>query len=228
MGRDLIAVSDAAARGRQTAIDLLDSARSNGLLMGLKGKSVRRDLERIIKTNDADELAGFAEVLDGRLKASAQRSVTDPAQLVVPAACVRDTGTEIGDGVFALRSFKPGEVVEICPVILLTMSPQKVPDDFPRALTTRLFAWGNLTGGQYGGCTQALALGLGSMYNHDNPSNMCYEAIREGALLRFVAVRGISVDEELTINYNAIGGGHQWHDNNWFDRNKVPLMVRTP
>jgi hypothetical protein len=56
---------------------------------------------------------------------------------------------------------------------------------------------------------------------------MRYDAIREGALLRFVAVRDIAVDEELTVNYNAFGGGHKWHDNNWFDSNNVPLVMRS-
>jgi hypothetical protein len=96
----------------------------------------------------------------------------------------------------------------------------------PKALTTRLFAWGYLLGGQYGGFKQALSLGFGSVYNHDNPANMRYEAIREGALMRFVAVREIADEEELTVNYNAYGGGHEWHDDNWFERNNIPLVRR--
>ena len=35
-------------------------------------------------------------------------------------------------------------------------------------------------------------------------------------MLRFVATRDIEVDEELTINYNAIGGGHESSADTWF------------
>ena len=69
--------------------------------------------------------------------------------------------------------------------------------------------------------TQAFALGYGSMYNHDNPANMRYEANRQNSLLRFISIREINKGEELTVNYNAIGGGTEWDDNNWFDRMNI-------
>jgi hypothetical protein len=85
-------------------------------------------------------------------------------------------------------------------------------------MKTLVFDWAVLAGVPG---THALALGYGSMYNSDNPANLRYEADRQRLLLRFVAVRDIAEGEELTVNYNAIGGGATWHDNNWFDRMKI-------
>lgn len=63
------------------------------------------------------------------------------------------------------------------------------------------------------------------MYNHNNPANLRYEADKENSFLRFIAVKPIAQGEELTVNYNAYGGGAQWHDDNWFDRMKIKPLV---
>jgi hypothetical protein len=131
--------------------------------------------------------------------------------------CIRDTGTAKGRGIFALTPFAPDELVEACPVVIMRTAFRGLPDE----LKTLVFNWGFLTGGPD---MHAVALGHGSLYNHENPSNLRYLADAEAQLLRFVAVRPIAADEELTINYNAHGGGHVWHDNKWFERLNVPLI----
>ena len=135
--------------------------------------------------------------------------------LTAPSVYVKDTGTVKGRGVFALRDFEAGEVVETCPVVLM-----RLPfGELPKELRERVFDWGALAGAPPG--THARAHGYGSLYNNANPANMRYEAFVAGDLLRFIAVRGISADEELTINYNARDGGAEWHDTNWFDRMNI-------
>lgn len=134
--------------------------------------------------------------------------------------CVRDTGTAKGRGVFALRAFAENELVESCPVVIMRVAFASLPDE----LKTLVFSWGFLTNGSSE--LHALALGHGSLYNHENPSNMRYVADPEGGLMRFVAVREIAAGEELTINYNAHGGGHVWNDNKWFERMNVTLIER--
>lgn len=65
------------------------------------------------------------------------------------------------------------------------------------------------------------------MYNHENPANMRYEAESQHSLLRFISVRAINEGEELTVNYNSIGGGAEWGNDNWFDRmNVTPIVNR--
>jgi hypothetical protein len=59
------------------------------------------------------------------------------------------------------------------------------------------------------------------MYNHANPANMSYQADPVALTLVFTAARDINRGEELTINYNARGGGPVWHDDNWFEREGI-------
>lgn len=121
----------------------------------------------------------------------------------LPNAEVRDTGTPKGRGVFALDALQPGDVVEICPVIVFECPY----DDLPAELQEYVFDWSDLDD-SVGKNMQAIAMGYGGMYNCDNPSNMRYESVTEGAqrLQRFIAYRPIKPGDELTINYSGKRG----------------------
>lgn len=128
-----------------------------------------------------------------------------------PQVVIRHTGTPTGRGAYAGRAFDAGDLVESCPVVLFDGSFHSVPDPVRKLL----FNWGYLAGTESMHC---LALGYGSLYNHANPANMRYEADAQHGALRFVAVRRIEVGEELTVNYNAVGGGSQSAEDTWFAR----------
>jgi hypothetical protein len=127
-----------------------------------------------------------------------------------PEVYVKDTGSARGRGAYAGRAYQAGELIEACPVILFSGSFASVPKEVRQLL----FNWGVLASVP---STHCLALGYGSMYNHENPANMRYEADAASQLLRFIAVREIGAHEELTVNYNAVGGGHVSHADTWFD-----------
>ena len=100
-----------------------------------------------------------------------------------------------GRGVFAGKDFKRGELIEICPVIV-------VPD-FARALN-----WMGHDGmmEQYyfdydGGDRSCLALGYGSLYNHANNSNAHYEINRDAKEIIIMALRNIKKGNQIYINY---------------------------
>ncbi|MBL4744704.1 MAG: SET domain-containing protein-lysine N-methyltransferase, partial [Cycloclasticus sp.] len=114
---------------------------------------------------------------------------------------IKDTGTIKGRGAFANRDFAEGEIVEQCPIIIL-LRPY---DQLPPRLKTMVFNWGNLASTTP---SHALALGFGSLYNHDNPANLRYQAVPDDEAINYIATRAIKKDEELTINYNAGGGSH--------------------
>lgn len=137
-----------------------------------------------------------------------------------PRVIVRDTGTPTGRGVFAAAPLREGEVVEESPVVLFALR-----EHLPVEVRRRMFNWARLAGEADTGGVQALALGYGSLYNHANPANLRYEADVERELLRFVAVRPIEPDEELTINYNAEGGGPVSEGDAWFARMGVEPVV---
>jgi SET domain-containing protein len=122
---------------------------------------------------------------------------------------IKDTGTAKGRGVFAARSYVEGEVVEEAPVIPLAAPFRQIP----RELQLIVFLWKD---GKV-----ALSLGYGSLYNHNNPANLLYEADFDNNVIRYVAYRDIAADEELTINYNSDGGVAEWHDDNWFEKNRI-------
>ncbi|CAO3692845.1 unnamed protein product [Rhizopus stolonifer] len=54
----------------------------------------------------------------------------------------------------------------------------------------------------------ALALGLGSMFNHDNKPNIGFIRDKTNQLIRYTALRDIEAEEELCISY----GSHLWFD----------------
>ena len=126
-----------------------------------------------------------------------------------PSVYIKHTGTAKGRGAYAARAHSQGETVESCPVVLFTGAYAAIPDEVRKLL----FNWGVLANTDSMHC---LALGDGSLYNHENPANMRYEADAEAGVLRFVAIRDIAVDEELTVNYNAVGGGHESAQDTWF------------
>ncbi|HEX6833433.1 MAG TPA: SET domain-containing protein [Rudaea sp.] len=136
-------------------------------------------------------------------------------------AYVKDTGTARGRGVFAARAIKAGEIVETCPVVVVN----KYVSDLPPEIGCIVYGWSYLTTRQVG-TLSAIALGYGSLYNHDNPANMRYVA--DGALqvLRYIAVRDIAPNEELTVNYNAHGGGAEWNEDKWFEDKQITPIVQ--
>ena len=156
-------------------------------------------------------------------------ATSGPSQLAVPDALrppdviITDTKTDKGLGVYAARAYQEGEVVEVAPVLMF----EEKFRDLQRCLQERVFDWGTLANTRRSNC---LPLGCGSMYNHDEPSNLATSAINTEKLqaLVFTAVRDIEPGEELTINYNAHGGGHTWHNDNWFEQLKIDRVKSTP
>jgi len=134
--------------------------------------------------------------------------------IVPPTVEIRDTGSGKGRGVFAVRPFNPGEIVETCPVVVLH-SP------LPENLKCLVFDWAALANRQ--GSLHALAFGYGSIYNHADHANLRYQAqdILPYPRLLFITVRAINAGEELTINYNALGGAAESTDSHWFEEHGI-------
>jgi len=109
-----------------------------------------------------------------------------------------------GRGVFARRPIRKGEVIETCPVLVLTDA--EYADGLARtALANYCFAWGK---GKV-----ALALGFGSLYNHSYRPNARYLDVGPRTK-EFTALRDIAPGEEITVNYN---GNPRGRAKVWFD-----------
>lgn len=134
---------------------------------------------------------------------------------------VKDTETAKGRGVFALRAFSEGEVVEICPVMVLATPYADLPAD----IKTIVFQWLAVDGEPTNRATQAIAFGCGSLYNHDNPSNMRFVLDRPALVIRFFADRDITPGEELTINYSSSNGETTTENDWWFEQKNIELVT---
>jgi hypothetical protein len=99
-----------------------------------------------------------------------------------------------GRGVFALRRFRKGEVIERVPVLVL---PANTLEEGPAdsRLADYCFVWGR--------GTVALALGYGSLYNHSYRPNARYDDTGPQTKV-FSAIREIEPGEEITEDYRYL------------------------
>ena len=102
-----------------------------------------------------------------------------------------------GMGVFAGRDFKKGEVLEVCPVLLV--QPNEIKHLDKTSLCNHYFEWEDGGG--------ALAMGYGSLYNHSWAATARAEHDFENETLTYTAARKIRKGEEITINYTGEPNG---------------------
>ena len=112
-----------------------------------------------------------------------------------------------GRGVFARRDLAAGELIEVCPVIVLGGADDQGLLDRTR-LFDYYFAWGEREE------LAAVALGYGSLYNHSYHANAEHVCDVLRGEIRIFAHRPIARGEEVTINY---GGRPDCPDPVWFD-----------
>jgi hypothetical protein len=103
-----------------------------------------------------------------------------------------------GRGVFASKKIYQGDIIEVCPVIVMKPGEMELLDQ--TTLYDYYFLWED---DDIELKTCAIALGLGSMYNHAAPSNADYQMDMEHTTIDIFAVRDIEAGEEITINYHG-------------------------
>jgi uncharacterized protein len=97
-----------------------------------------------------------------------------------------------GRGVFARRLIRQGEIFERAPVIIV---PAFEVSTLERTvLFNYYYSWGE---------DAAIALGLGSLFNHSYKPNTLYTRKIEDRVIEYTALRDIEPDEEITVNYNG-------------------------
>jgi hypothetical protein len=92
-----------------------------------------------------------------------------------------------GRGVFTCEAIDGGTLVHVAHVI-------EVPgDDVGKVLDAYVYKFG---------ATMAVALGLGSLFNHSRSPNLDFSRDFDGRVIRYWATREIRPLEELTIEYS--------------------------
>lgn len=100
-----------------------------------------------------------------------------------------------GRGVFSSEKIKAGTVIEISPVLVLSINDRKFIEQ--TKLFNYIFEWGNSRR------KAAIAFGYISMYNHDYDANCSYDMDFDNDLMTLTTVKDIDKGEEIYINYNA-------------------------
>ena len=98
-------------------------------------------------------------------------------------------------GVFCAHPLTTGDIIEICPVIVL---PTKEIDLLSHS---RLFEYYFLWDKQLDKC--AIALGYGSLYNHSVSPNAEFTPDYGDDTIIFTALQEIEAGEEITVDYQA-------------------------
>lgn len=101
-----------------------------------------------------------------------------------------------GRGVFTSEPIQAGDLIEICPAIVLP--EEQLPVIHGTKLHDYYFLWGD----EQKEC--ALALGFGSLYNHAYHPNAEYILDYEYNTIDFYAIDYIPAGEEITVNYNGL------------------------
>lgn len=113
-----------------------------------------------------------------------------------------------GRGVFAVHDIPAGTLIEVSPVLIV---PSKEYDSHNLQSTifeSYLFTWSRANdGGRGGGGDMALALGLGSLFNHSEQSpNVSFSLNKVNSTIEYTTKRTVCSGEELCIFY-----GHGVH-----------------
>lgn len=111
-----------------------------------------------------------------------------------------------GRGVFALRNFKKGEVIEKCPILKLTVKERNHCEK--TMLAHYMYPWRTLN-------DAAIVLGYGSIYNHLPKPESNAKWIRDytNLVMVYKAVADIKKGEEILIDYN---GDYEEDTIDWF------------
>jgi uncharacterized protein len=99
-----------------------------------------------------------------------------------------------GRGVFALRNFRVGEIIEAAPVIDLNSKERKNCEK--TILNFYIYPWRSTR-------TGCVVLGLGSIYNHSFHPNADWKQNFKTHRMVYRAIRPIKKGEEILINYNG-------------------------
>jgi uncharacterized protein len=98
-------------------------------------------------------------------------------------------------GVFSRTTFKAGELIECCPLLVFTN------EDVTFLKHTNLYNYYALKGRE--DIPTVLPLGFGSIYNHSSPSNAEYKIDLDKKIATITSVSSIEANTEITINYNG-------------------------
>ena len=102
-----------------------------------------------------------------------------------------------GRGVFSHENIPKRTLIHVSPVLILAGQDNDLAQR--TILNHYTYNWGK---------DQAVALGLGSMFNHSRTNNVGFVRVKEKEIIEYYTLRDIPAETELCIYY----GPHLWFD----------------
>lgn len=102
---------------------------------------------------------------------------------------------ERGRGMYCQNDISKGDLIEICPVIAIPK--RELPVIHKTVLHDYYFLWGE----QMDQC--AIALGYGSIYNHEVHCNADFHLDIDNNTIDIIALSDIPAHTEITLNYHG-------------------------
>ena len=99
-----------------------------------------------------------------------------------------------GRALFATKNIKEGEIIEKCPVLILT--PKERLNAEKTLLNYYIYPWRSTRGA-------SVVLGYGSILNHSFSPNADWKQNFKSNTMVYRAIKDIKKGEEITINYNG-------------------------
>lgn len=131
-----------------------------------------------------------------------RHALADDEEIPTGALSVRKT-TSAGRGVFAVKPLKAGMLINVSHVLLFPADEYQVHGKHTQ-LDNYTYIWNKGADG----VTMALALGLGSLFNHSYESpNVSYTFDRVKETIRYTLMKNVDAETELCISY---GSGKMW------------------
>lgn len=106
--------------------------------------------------------------------------------------------TAKGRGIFTTAAIKEGDIIEVCPVIIIPKEEFNLIHE--SKLHDYYFLWGEDLK------SMAIALGYGSLYNHKVNPNADFILDFVNDSIDIICIKDIEAGEEITINYHGESG----------------------
>lgn len=116
------------------------------------------------------------------------------------------TSGEKGNGVFTATEINKGDLIEICPVIVIPSTQRGLIHN--TILHDYYFLWGEANE------SCAIALGYGSIYNHSSTPNAQFVKDHEAEKIIIECIEDIRAGEEITFQYieDGVTGYKLWFE----------------